>query len=108
MPLDRKERATEKKSATCACPAWTPRSPCLRTASRASWQNARSPNRAEKRGHALIASPPSAWYFVHVQRTCFDVLAELFARDVDRELLRRSRAKTPTERIQWLEEMQEF
>jgi hypothetical protein len=43
-----------------------------------------------------------------VDRTCFDVLAELFAKDIDRELLRRSLAKTPTERIQWLEQMQEF
>jgi hypothetical protein len=42
------------------------------------------------------------------EQTCFDVLAELFARDVDRELLSRSLAKTVTERIQWLEQMQEF
>jgi hypothetical protein len=41
-------------------------------------------------------------------RSSFDVLAELFARDVDRELLERSLARTPTERIIWLEEMQEF
>jgi hypothetical protein len=38
----------------------------------------------------------------------FDILAELFARDVDRELLRRSVMKSPTERIVWLEEMQAF
>jgi hypothetical protein len=43
-----------------------------------------------------------------MERTCFDVLAALFARDVDRELLRRAQAKTPTERILWLEEMQDF
>jgi hypothetical protein len=43
-----------------------------------------------------------------VERTCFDILAELFARDVDRELLRRSCAKTVTERLIWLEEMQAF
>lgn len=41
-------------------------------------------------------------------RTCFDVLAELFARDVDPTLIARGLAKTPTERIQWLEEMQSF
>lgn len=41
-----------------------------------------------------------------VERTCFDVLSELFARDVDRELLQRAAAKTPTERIEWLEPMQ--
>jgi hypothetical protein len=41
-------------------------------------------------------------------RTCFDVLSELFARDIDVELLRRAQAKTPTERIVWLEEMQAF
>jgi hypothetical protein len=40
--------------------------------------------------------------------TCFDVLSELFARDVDRELLRRAQERTPTERILWLEEMQKF
>lgn len=43
-----------------------------------------------------------------MERTCFDVLAELFAQDVDRELLRRGLAKTPTERIVWLEQMQAF
>ena len=43
-----------------------------------------------------------------MERTCFDILSELFARDVDRELLKRSRSKTPTERIIWLEEMQAF
>jgi hypothetical protein len=41
-----------------------------------------------------------------VVRTSFDVLSELFARDIDRELLRRAKARTPTERIIWLEEMQ--
>ena len=40
--------------------------------------------------------------------TCFDILAELFERDIDMDLLRRARAKTPTERIVWLEEMQAF
>ena len=43
-----------------------------------------------------------------MDRTCFDVLSELFARDIDKDLLRQSRAKTPTERIIWLEEMQAF
>lgn len=43
-----------------------------------------------------------------MERTCFDILSELFARDVDRELLRRAQEKTPTERIIWLEEMQAF
>ena len=43
-----------------------------------------------------------------MERTCFDILSELFARDIDVELLRRAQAKTPTERIRWLEEMQEF
>jgi hypothetical protein len=43
-----------------------------------------------------------------VERTCFDILSELFAQDIDMELLRRARARTPTERIRWLEEMQEF
>ena len=49
----------------------------------------------------LLSSTP-------MERTCFDILAELFARDVDRDLLERSKAKTPTERIIWLEEMQAF
>lgn len=40
--------------------------------------------------------------------TSFDRIAELFARDVDRGLLRRALARTPTERIEWLEEMQAF
>jgi hypothetical protein len=43
-----------------------------------------------------------------VPRTCFDVLSDVFARDIDRELLRRARAKSATERIRWLEEMQSF
>jgi hypothetical protein len=37
-----------------------------------------------------------------------DALIDLFARDVDVDLLRRGLAKTPTERIIWLEEMQAF
>lgn len=41
-------------------------------------------------------------------RTCFDILSELFARDIDPHLMRQSKAKTPTERIVWLEEMQAF
>ncbi|MEM6791564.1 MAG: hypothetical protein AAF715_28865 [Myxococcota bacterium] len=41
-------------------------------------------------------------------KTCFDILAERFAADVDRELLAKSLARTPTERIVWLEEMQAF
>ena len=40
--------------------------------------------------------------------TCFDVLADLFARDVDRALLQRALKKTPTERLAWLQEMQAF
>jgi len=43
-----------------------------------------------------------------VERTGYDVLTELFARDVDRALLRQSQARTPTQRIQWLEDMQSF
>ncbi|MBN9167543.1 MAG: hypothetical protein J0I07_41825 [Myxococcales bacterium] len=43
-----------------------------------------------------------------MEQTCFDELAELFARDIDRELLRRSVAKTVVERFIWLEEMQAF
>lgn len=43
-----------------------------------------------------------------VEQTCFDVMSELFARDIDGDLLRRAQAKTPTERIVWLEEMQAF
>jgi hypothetical protein len=43
-----------------------------------------------------------------MSRTCFDVLAERFARDVDRTLLARSLARTPTERIEWLEAIQAF
>jgi hypothetical protein len=43
-----------------------------------------------------------------VERSSFDILAELFERDVDLTLLRRAQAKTPTERIVWLEEMQAF
>jgi hypothetical protein len=41
-------------------------------------------------------------------KSSFDLLAELFARDIDRELLQRSCAKTPAERLTWLEEMQAF
>jgi hypothetical protein len=40
--------------------------------------------------------------------TLFDVLADRFARDVDRTLLERSLKRTVTERIRWLEAMQEF
>jgi hypothetical protein len=54
-----------------------------------------------------IAHAPTC-YATGVERTCFDVLSELFERDLDRELLRRAQAKTPTERIVWLEEMQAF
>ena len=43
-----------------------------------------------------------------MERSCFDILSELFARDVDMDLLRRGMARTPTERIIWLEEMQAF
>jgi hypothetical protein len=43
-----------------------------------------------------------------VELTCFEILAELFAQDVDRDLLKRSLGMTPTERIIWLEEMQGF
>jgi hypothetical protein len=56
---------------------------------------------------AFEASPDGAtleW----MKRTCFETLAELFERDIDRELLRRACAKTPTERLAWLEEMQAF
>ena len=40
--------------------------------------------------------------------TCFDILAEHFARDIDRDLVKRGLAKTPAERLAWLEEMQAF
>lgn len=43
-----------------------------------------------------------------VSSTCFDVLSRLFANDVDMTLLRQAAAKTPTERILWLEDMQQF
>lgn len=43
-----------------------------------------------------------------VAMSSFEVLAALFARDVDRSLLRRSLAKTPTQRLEWLEEIQAF
>lgn len=43
-----------------------------------------------------------------MERSSFDLVAEAFARDIDRELLERGLAKTPTERIIWLEEMQAF
>ncbi len=39
-------------------------------------------------------------------RSSFDVLAELFARDIDTELLERSQRRTFVQRLQWLEEMQ--
>lgn len=58
-------------------------------------------------GSSQIAGRES-WYSRVVERSSFDTLAELFARDIDRDLLRRSMAKTPTERIRWLEEMQAF
>jgi hypothetical protein len=41
-----------------------------------------------------------------MESTAFDILAELFAKDVDEGLLRRSLQKTPEERLIWLEEMQ--
>jgi hypothetical protein len=50
----------------------------------------------------------AACYRGDVSRTCFDLLAELFAKDVDRALMRQSLARTPTERIQWLEQIQAF
>ncbi len=40
--------------------------------------------------------------------TCFDILAERFARDIDRDLVKRGLSKTPSERLAWLEEMQTF
>lgn len=43
-----------------------------------------------------------------MERDSFVRLAELFARDIDRTLLSQARAKTPEERIAWLEEMQAF
>lgn len=43
-----------------------------------------------------------------VMQTCFDTLSERFAGDLDPELVRRAEAKTPAERILWLEEMQSF
>ena len=43
-----------------------------------------------------------------VVETSFDVLSRLFAADIDKALLRQGAAKTPTERIVWLEEMQAF
>lgn len=49
-----------------------------------------------------------ACYHEPMERTCFDILAELFSRDVDTELLKRASSRTPTERIIWLEEMQAF
>jgi hypothetical protein len=36
----------------------------------------------------------------------FDAIAEAIAKDLDRALLKRSLARTPTERIAWLESMQ--
>ena len=40
--------------------------------------------------------------------TLFDKLADLFARDVDPSLIRTGLARTPTERLRWLEQMQDF
>jgi hypothetical protein len=57
--------------------------------------------RRGRRVKACYSSPVKA-------ASCFDTLSEVFARDLDLELLRRARAKTPTERIQWLERMQEI
>lgn len=48
------------------------------------------------------------WYVGTVERTLFDILAELFARDADQALLRSSAAKTPTERLRWLQDTQAF
>ena len=41
-------------------------------------------------------------------RTSFDILIDLLAKDIDDVLFERARRKTPTERLIWLEEMQEF
>ena len=38
-------------------------------------------------------------------RSSFVVLAELLAKDVDRDLLAQGKAKTFAERLEWLEEM---
>jgi hypothetical protein len=43
-----------------------------------------------------------------MSESSFDIVAELVARDIDRALLRRGLAKTPNERLIWLEEMQAF
>ena len=55
-----------------------------------------------------IADGYERCYESSMARTCFDILAELFAKDVDRALLRQALARTPTERIEWLEQMQQF
>ena len=41
-------------------------------------------------------------------RSSFDVLAELIARDLDTALIERSRKKTFSERLEWLEDMQKL
>ena len=41
-------------------------------------------------------------------RSSFDVIAELLQKDIDTVLFERFLAKTPTERIAWLEEIQSF
>ena len=40
-----------------------------------------------------------------MERSSFDVIAELFAKDIDTALLAKSRAKTFAERLAWVEEM---
>lgn len=47
-------------------------------------------------------------YVSAVERTCFDILADLFAQDVDRALEKGAAKKTPGERLQWLEDIQAF
>ena len=42
------------------------------------------------------------------RRSSFDIVAELLQKDIDPVLFQRFLDKTPTERIAWLEEIQEF
>src|SRR5262245_27392643 len=72
------------------------------------WQRRRRHLGRLRNGRVAYDASAVACYDRVMDPSSFDTLSELFARDVDRELLRRAQARTPTERILWLEEMQEF
>ncbi|MBX7114084.1 MAG: hypothetical protein K1X64_07090 [Myxococcaceae bacterium] len=56
----------------------------------------------------LVTGPVALVQCKAMERTSFDILAELFAKDIDPSLVKRGLERSPTERIEWLEQMQQF